>query len=482
MFGRFVDWILAFVALIGIIVTGFWAVYYGDQSAVSLESDLQRQAANLLHENGYDWAEIALDGQHATLSGQSPGDGAGDGAIELLAASGVLGNDWSGPITSLSDEVIAGAPISPYIWSAEKTRSGGIILSGYAPERSIIETLAIDAEALAPGEVENFLKVGNGQPTGDWLMTAHKALLQLDNLEYGRVELIDNVLKIDGLSMSPAYRAKIRSGLQGLDGNYVLEADVRGAGIWSASLEAGRITLDGVVTSEAQRASILETVSEQFTGPVVDQMMIGTHTHDNWLAGVSAMLPQFLRFRSGFMSFDPEGDGYRIAGEASGSTIAYLREDTAEITAFPFVIDVRALETDVAEIEGLDFETDKLATCQGAFQAVLATNKINFESGADNIDRSSGNTLDKLMSVARRCDGLIFEIGGHTDSNGDRGYNISLSRSRAQAVADYMTARGIAADQLDAIGFGPDVPIADNGTREGRAANRRIEFKVVEGG
>lgn len=194
------------------------------------------------------------------------------------------------------------------------------------------------------------------------------------------------------------------------------------------------------------------------------------------------MLPQFLRFRSGFMSFDPEGDGYRIAGEAAGSTIAYLREDTAGDTDFPFVIDVQAVEADVAEIEGLDFETDKLATCQAAFQAVLATNKINFESGADNIDRSSGNTLDKLMSVVRRCDGLVFEIGGHTDSNGDRGYNISLSRARAQAVARYLTARGIAADQIDAIGFGPDVPIADNGTREGRAANRRIEFKVVEGG
>ena len=482
MFGRFVDWILAVIALIGIVVTGFWAVYHGNQNAVSLEQTVQQRAATVLREGGYGWADIRLDGQHATLSGQSPGDGAGDGAIELLASSGLLGGMWKGPITSLTDEVIAGAPISPYIWVAEKMRSGEIVLSGYAPDRTVIETLEIDAEAMAPGEVENRVKVGNGQPPGDWLMVAHRGLLQLDHLEYGRVELIDRVLKIEGLSMSPAYRSSLRKGLSGLDENFVVESNVRGAGLWSASLEDGKVTLDGVVTNEAERREILDAISERFTGPVVDQTGIRDHGHAEWLSGVQAILPQFLSFRSGFMTFDPEGDGYRVAGEAAGSTVAFLREDVVGVTAFPVELDVVTVEADIAEIAGLDFETDKLASCQTAFQTVLQTNRINFESGKDNIDRSSGATLDKLMGVIQRCDGFIFEIGGHTDAVGDRGFNISLSRSRAQAVADYMIARGIAAEQVDAIGFGPDVPIAGNDTREGRAANRRIEFKVVEGG
>ena len=482
MFGRFVDWILAFIALIGIVVTGFWAVYHGNQNAVSLENNIQQRAETVLQEGGYGWADIKLDGQHATLSGQSPGDGAGDDAIKLLSSSGLFGGRLTGPITALTDEVMAGAPISPYIWSAEKTRSGKIVLSGYAPDRIIIETLLNDAEAMAPGEVENYIKIGHGQPPGDWLMVAHKALLQLDNLEYGRVELIDRVLHIEGLSTSPAYLSGIRRGLPGLDERFKVETDVRGAGLWSASLEDGKVTLDGIVSNEAERGEILDLISSQFTGPVVDQTQISDHGHTGWLTGVETIAPHFLNFRSGFMTFDPDGDGYRVAGEATGSILSFLREDAARVSAFPVAIDVVTVEPQIAEIAGLDFETEKLASCQSAFQTVLQSNRINFESGKANIDRSSGATLDKLMSVARRCDGLVFEIGGHTDNQGDRSFNISLSRSRAEAVANYMTARGIGAQQLDAVGFGPDTPVADNTTREGRAANRRIEFKVVEGG
>ena len=482
MFGRFVDWILALSALIGIAALGFWAVYQASSNAASLENSLQQQASNLLAENGYDWANIKLDGQRATLSGQSPGDGAGDEAIELLEASGILGNLWTGPITSLTDEVIASAPISPYIWVAEKTRSGGIVLSGYAPDRATIETLVTDAEAMAPGEVENRIKIGNGEPDGDWLMTAHKGLLQLDNLEHGRVELIDRVLKIEGLSKSPAYRARIKEGLPGIDSQYQVEADVRGGGIWSASLEAGSVTLDGIVRSEDERRDLLNMIGAQFTGPVIDQMRIGTHEYSSWLSGVGRILPQFLKFRSGFVNFDPEGDGYRVAGKGTGSGVAFLREDAATISNFPVSLNVETVETDITEIAGLDFSTNTLETCQNAFKTVLEGNRVNFESGKDNIDRSSGATLDKLMSVAQRCDGFVFEIGGHTDSEGDRGFNITLSRQRARAVADYMIDRGIAADRIDAIGFGPDIPIADNGSLEGRAANRRIEFNVVEGG
>ena len=77
--------------------------------------------------------------------------------------------------------------------------------------------------------------------------------------------------------------------------------------------------------------------------------------------------------------------------------------------------------------------------------------------------------------------GLSFEVRGHTDSAGDRAFNIRLSEERAAAVAEYLAARGIPRDRLDPVGFGPDEPVASNDTRDGRAANRRIEFKMIEG-
>ena len=482
MFGRFVDWIFALIALVGIVCVGAWAVYSSDKGAGHIENKLQKQASDVLLESGYDWANVTLNGQHAILSGRSPGDGAAGGAIAALEAAGLLGGAIAGPITHLTDEVIAAAPISPYIWSAEKMRDGQFVLSGYAPDRSAIDALVTDAEAMAPGEVENRLKVGSGQPRGDWFAVAHKAFMQLDSLQYGRVDLIDATVRVEGVAQAHDSGEKIRSALNEVSDGFDVELDVRTAGVWSAFLDTGTLTLNGIVANEAERRDIMDVVGADFQGAVVDNMTVASHEYSNWLTSFRSIMPHFLRFQSGAVVFDPNEGGYLVSGEAVESAIAFLKEDTANISPYPVTVDAVAVEAEVSEISGLDFASDKLAACQAGFQAVLASNRVNFASGSADIDRSSGSTLDKLTSVARRCDELIFEVGGHTDSLGDRGFNIALSRSRAQAVAEYIVSRGISADQIDAIGFGPDVPIADNGTSEGRAANRRIEFKVVEGG
>jgi outer membrane protein OmpA-like peptidoglycan-associated protein len=55
-----------------------------------------------------------------------------------------------------------------------------------------------------------------------------------------------------------------------------------------------------------------------------------------------------------------------------------------------------------------------------------------------------------------------------------------LSQARAEAVAKYLSGKGVEAARLSAKGYGPSMPIADNSTQEGRAKNRRVEFKVVK--
>ncbi|MGI8513954.1 MAG: OmpA family protein, partial [Acidimicrobiia bacterium] len=67
---------------------------------------------------------------------------------------------------------------------------------------------------------------------------------------------------------------------------------------------------------------------------------------------------------------------------------------------------------------------------------------------------------------------------GHTDDQGPEDFNRDLSLRRAQAVLDYMVAAGLPAANLSPEGFGESRPIADNGTEEGRAKNRRIEFTL----
>lgn len=73
-----------------------------------------------------------------------------------------------------------------------------------------------------------------------------------------------------------------------------------------------------------------------------------------------------------------------------------------------------------------------------------------------------------------------MEIGGHTDSQGRETMNQTLSQARAEAVLDALLAEEVLTSFLSAKGYGEALPIADNSTEEGRALNRRIEFKLVE--
>jgi OOP family OmpA-OmpF porin len=73
-----------------------------------------------------------------------------------------------------------------------------------------------------------------------------------------------------------------------------------------------------------------------------------------------------------------------------------------------------------------------------------------------------------------------MSIEGHTDDRGDADMNLRLSQGRAGSVMTWLTQHGVAPDRLEAHGYGEEKPIEDNNTDTGRAANRRVEFKIVD--
>ena len=76
----------------------------------------------------------------------------------------------------------------------------------------------------------------------------------------------------------------------------------------------------------------------------------------------------------------------------------------------------------------------------------------------------------------------LVEVQGHTDTTGSAAINRTLSKGRAESVRKYLVGKGVAKGRLTAKGYGPDVPIADNATPEGREQNRRVEFKILKQG
>jgi OOP family OmpA-OmpF porin len=103
-----------------------------------------------------------------------------------------------------------------------------------------------------------------------------------------------------------------------------------------------------------------------------------------------------------------------------------------------------------------------------------------FKSGKSQIQPHALSKLDDVVVLLKANPLMRIEIQGHTDSSGTYRHNLRLSRVRAQAVVQYLIRKGIAAERLTATGYGPNRPRGSNSTAEGRARNRRIEFRVLD--
>ena len=118
------------------------------------------------------------------------------------------------------------------------------------------------------------------------------------------------------------------------------------------------------------------------------------------------------------------------------------------------------------------------AACERTLSEIVNRQRIEFATGSAELLPSSSRVLDEVARAHASCRGTV-RVEGHTDDRGLPAANQTLSLDRAMAVRTELIKRGIPADRLQADGFGPKRPLADNATPEGRQQNRRIEFKVA---
>jgi len=111
--------------------------------------------------------------------------------------------------------------------------------------------------------------------------------------------------------------------------------------------------------------------------------------------------------------------------------------------------------------------------------ALIVLKNIFFDNKSFELKPSSLTELDKLVLLMNENPKLNIRINGHTDNVGQPKDNLLLSDSRAKAVVQYLSSKGIPAQRLSAKGFGETVPLADNNTESGRALNRRTEVSVI---
>ena len=152
--------------------------------------------------------------------------------------------------------------------------------------------------------------------------------------------------------------------------------------------------------------------------------------------------------------------GAGIGGLAGAGVGAYMDKQERDLRA-------RTAGTDVQVIR------------QGDDLVLNIPSGITFAYDSANVQPQFQRTLDQVADTLSQYNQTYVDVYGHTDSTGSDQYNQALSERRARSVADYLSGHGVQAARIGTRGYGKTQPIASNDTDAGRAANRRVEVKIV---
>jgi OmpA-OmpF porin, OOP family len=471
MENRKLAWRAVIAGTAGIVVLAVYTAFIGPNSTLKIQGRLQAKAdAALVSANLTTW-KVEARGASIDLEGVAPSDEEKRRAIEAV-------RQMTGIASVRSDRVVIAPHADPFEWIATK-EGGRITLQGHGPTRSSLTAIHDTARKLYGSDMQDDATLASGAPAGvDWDVAAIKGLEALVKLQRGTATLRGKELVVQGLAASDADARSILSWLNGEKGGAKVITNIVGPAEWFARVEDGRIVLHGKVASKDAQSSLLRAAGGSRVAE--DKTYIGS-TGD-WQARARAALPLLAQFEQGELAVQDKA--FRITGAAPASVLVFLREDMGRIKdGLKVEYNVTEVDPDVPELGGVGLRTGRtgLDACQAAFNRIMSANRISFANGRATMERSSGKALDLMVAALRACPSGNVEIEGHTDASGDRRENVALSRDRARTVMAYLVARGVSADRLSAVGFGPDRPIASNRTDSGKARNRRIEFRVTRG-
>ncbi|MRX07535.1 OmpA family protein [Pseudoduganella sp. FT25W] len=236
---------------------------------------------------------------------------------------------------------------------------------------------------------------------------------------------------------------------------------------WASAQTPGQIVVTGAVPDEASKAALLTQVRALYgMDRVVDQVTISqVSLPPNWNGYVQKLISPNLKLISkGELKID--GTNVTVRGEvANEAQRQQIASDIATSLNPSFTVN-NGLRVSAAE--------------QNLLDETLARRIIEFDSGKATLTPSGQGILDEMAAALQKVKGKKVEVIGHTDNVGLRDSNLALSQARAEAVRTYLAGKGISQDMVMVSGQGPDRPVAENTTAEGRARNRRIEFRVMQ--
>ncbi|EKF41873.1 OmpA domain-containing protein [Nitratireductor indicus C115] len=467
--------ILGVVVLsLGTVGLGYWAQGH---NAVRMETMIGEGAAQAVGETVHP-LEIGVSGRDIHVSGVA--DNTGEKEHILAALDAVEGR------RVVTENLRVLEKVSPFTTQVTKeSPDAPLALGGYVPSESARAALGIANGA-------GSLQLASGAPE-NWEQLARAGVEVLGFLRKGQMTLADGKLTIVGEAASAEDYAMAEKALSQLPAEMVtqmilkpdrgqpagwhLEYDAATGATVSGALPAGMnaealagaLGLDGIAGTPTQ---IDESGAE-------DMNFLATLR--GWLDRVERLtLDVSPEMREARIEVQGDVDADMLKKELAGSGLATeVSVVTPEGSNGATRVNAASRMTQ-RYMGGFwlalpEIRTDR-AGCQAAADDVLDRISINFVTASDKLDTGAVRAINELARFMVQCSeetGLKAEIGGHTDNVGDEAANLDLSQRRATAVGRELIVRGVAADRLNMRGYGMSKPIADNGTEQGRAKNRR---------
>jgi OmpA-OmpF porin, OOP family len=493
------------------VLTCVWAVLTAGLSYVAatvkapqIQEDIRSRTAALIAPQDPK-VDVIVDGRFVTLRGLAASEAA---KRQHLATAG----DVYGALGPTDALWLAAAQKASHYLSAEKSADGSVILSGAVPTAAARDRIAAAATSVFKEAVTNRITVSDAAGS-EALPPAPDGLGALAALDKGLLLLTPAGVTLSG-STGSAQVATASSGLEAKEGA-PWQVFVAGPGqassavLTAAKTPDGKIEARGAVTSDAAKASIIQALSAGGL-KVVDLLTVqSAGLPGDWdkraLAGASAI----TKLDWGIMSIDAERSSLRGAGPQG--EMGAIKADIGDGWTKDLLVRAENAEPGMqAEMDKLRASRDDLAAqlaklqedaatkavvevaaapaspakadCESAISKLLAGGAVRFDPNSAEISKDAYGLIKKLANAARPCvqsNALGLVISGHTDNQGSPKSNLELSRRRAETVRKAFAALGLNGDAMSAKGFGESKPVADNGSDEGRQANRRIGFDWV---
>ena len=241
-----------------------------------------------------------------------------------------------------------------------------------------------------------------------------------------------------------------------------------------------QFTLNGVVQSQSEANRLIGAIGSdvlQKELTINDRLIIETNVFD-----VSEKLIQLLKeqYKEGSITYANQKlkiEGVVENEEAKQAIETLLQESHLSYINHTEVVPPQPTQEELAALQAKK-RAEEAHNIEVEIKHLVDLENINFESNKAILREKSIETINHIALILEQHPALLIEIGGHTDSDGDDAYNLTLSQKRVDAVKEKLVELGINANRLTAIGYGESKPLVDNNSQENKQLNRRVEFNV----